>query len=245
MRIDREIGDEDGAGAGGASVGDEALVAVGFEQRLVDEGNERHLDAPANLRQAFQAGLRSHALGERPLGRVADDRPVGERIRERKAELDQVGAARYCRGGQLGRFAPGHQEDDEFLLHARLSSCASASSRSLSPRPDRQTTISDSSASSARARACDDSSAGMMPSVLVRRSKAASASSSVQGRYVTLPESRRAACSGPTPGSSSPAEREWAAAIGPPSSASTSERAPCKTARRPEPRLAAPAASTP
>ena len=46
----------------------------------------------------------------------------------------------------------GHQVDDERLAHLR---CASASSRSLSPRPERQTTITSPSSSAARASAWD------------------------------------------------------------------------------------------
>ena len=56
---------------------------------------------------------------------------------------------------------------------------ASTSARSLSPRPERQRTISSASRSSTRASACEGSSAGMIPSVRVRRRNASSASSSV------------------------------------------------------------------
>ena len=64
----------------------------------------------------------------------------------------------------------------EGVLHVR---CASASSRSLSPRPERQTTITSPSSSAARASAWAGSSAGMIPSVSASRRKASSASSSV------------------------------------------------------------------
>ena len=59
--------------------------------------------------------------------------------------------------------------------------CERTSARSLSPRPERQTRTSSASRSSARARACELSSAGMIPSVFARRWKASSASSSVHG----------------------------------------------------------------
>ena len=48
---------------------------------------------------------------------------------------------------------------------------ASTSARSLSPRPERQTTTSSASRSSARASACELSSAGMIPSVSASRWK--------------------------------------------------------------------------
>ena len=55
-------------------------------------------------------------------------------------------------------------------------------------------------AASTTARAWADSRAGMIPSRRVRRAKASSASSSVQGTYSARPVSRSHACSGPTPG---------------------------------------------
>src|SRR5262249_42596705 len=120
----------------------------------------------------------------------------GEGGERRDRGLGEAGPAvgrplRELRGLRLA-----HEVDDE-LLH-RV--CARTSSRSLSPRPDRQTSTSSASRSSARASACELSSAGMMPSVLVNRWNASSASSSVHATYVARPESRNAACSGPTPG---------------------------------------------
>src|SRR5207247_10518410 len=94
-------------------------------------------------------------------------------------------AVRVVEGRDVGRVVP----------HAPITS-----SRSLSPRPERQTRISFSSRSRARASAWAGSSAGRMPSVLARSRKAASASSSVALTYSARPLSRRNACSGPTPG---------------------------------------------
>ena len=44
-------------------------------------------------REALEAGARPHPARERPLGGAPDHRPVGERVGEREAELDDVGAA--------------------------------------------------------------------------------------------------------------------------------------------------------
>ena len=124
--------------------------------------------------------------------RGVDDRPVGERVGERDAELHEVGAAvgvgladRH-RGRQVGEAAHqvGHQRGAPAVAgeggrdavgpdggHAGARSiAASASARSLSPRPDRQITSTVSAVASSRpgpsaqATAWEDSSAGMIPS---------------------------------------------------------------------------------
>ncbi len=171
----RKVGDDQAVGAGGASVGGEPLVAVGLEQRGVGHRDQRDVDASPGLRQALEAAAGAHPVGQRPLGGPADHRPVGERVRERKAELDDVGAAGDRGLGELGRVPPGHQVDDERLHPV---TCA----RSLSPRPERQRTTSSASRSSTRASAWAGSSAGRIPSVSASRRKAASASSSVACR---------------------------------------------------------------
>src|SRR5262249_41160093 len=157
--------------------------------------HDRHVDARPHLREALEALLRAHAPGECALGSEADRGALRERVREREAELDQVGAAVDRGLGELRRLGLAHEIDRE-----RLHACASTSARSLSPRAERQTSTSSASRSSARASAWELSSAGMIPSVSARRWNAASASSSVHGRYSARPESRSAACSGPTPG---------------------------------------------
>ena len=78
-------------------------------------------------------------------------------------------------------------------------------SMSLSPRPDNVTTIESDfdlvlAILIACETACADSSAGMIPSVLVSVKKALMASLSVALLYFTLPVSFKNACSGPTPG---------------------------------------------
>ena len=130
--------------------------------------------------EALEAGCRAHPGRERLLGGRADHRAVGERVGEGEADLDDVGAA--CDGGrgEGGRLGAGHQVDDEGLAHAgaherRPQRRAAASARSLSPRPERQTAMYSASIESTTASACDDSSAGMIPSVRESRWNASSA----------------------------------------------------------------------
>ena len=56
--------------------------------------------------EAVEAGGGAHSARERPLGGAADDRPVGERVREREADLDQVGASVDRGLRELGRLWP-------------------------------------------------------------------------------------------------------------------------------------------
>src|SRR5690606_10667522 len=112
----------------------------------------------------------------------------------------------------------GHQRGTVFLLRlgeARLqathmrSSCSAkwcmTVCMSLSPRPDRLTTIRWSLGSvgarlKTSASACEDSSAGMTPSRRQHLWKASSASWSVIEVYSTRPISCNQACCGPMPG---------------------------------------------
>ncbi len=71
-------------------VGGEPFPTVGVEDRRVGHRDQRHGDALACLREHLEALLRAHPRGERPLAGPADHRPVGERIGEREAELDDV-----------------------------------------------------------------------------------------------------------------------------------------------------------
>ena len=137
------VGDDEARCSRRARIALEALPAVGLEQRRVRHRDQwRVADEGTRGGKALEAFLRAHAGGERFLGRGADDRPVCERIRERKADLDDVRAARDRGLGQGRSLGPGHQVDDERLaIHERVSRTASASARSLSPRPDRQTAM--------------------------------------------------------------------------------------------------------
>src|SRR5262249_50542194 len=80
-----------------------------------------------------------------------------------------------------------------------------ASAASLSPRPDRLITTTESlvrrgARLRSRAIACADSKAGMMPSVRASHTNESSASRSVTGAYSARPLSLKYECSGPTPG---------------------------------------------
>ena len=81
----------------------EAVPAICLEEGRVGHRHERCLGHElARARQALEAGARPHPLPERTLRRTPDHRSVGERIGQRKAELDQVGAADDGRCGELG-----------------------------------------------------------------------------------------------------------------------------------------------
>ena len=97
---------------------------------------------------------------------------------------------------ELGRLGAGHEVDDESLLHALR---ARTSSRSLSPRPERQTRTSSASRSAPgervrRLERGDDS-------LRLREPVEGGERLVVRARTVLArPLSRRNACSGPTPG---------------------------------------------
>src|SRR6185312_2377103 len=192
--LERKVGDDEAGRPRGGGVVSEALVPPRLEDGGVRHRDERNVDLRPRLGQAIEARLGAHPLRPCALAGEPDHRPVGERVREREAELEEGGAPGHRGGGELRRLLPGHQVDGQ-ALH-RDSTVA----RSLSPRPERPTRITSASSSSARASACAGSSAGMIPSRSARRWNAASASSSVAGRYSARPESLRNACSGPTPG---------------------------------------------
>ena len=79
----------------------EALPAVGLEQRGVGHRDQRRVaDEGAGGGEALEAGGGAHAGGERLLGGGADHRPVGERVGEGEADLDDVGAAGDCGLGE-------------------------------------------------------------------------------------------------------------------------------------------------
>jgi hypothetical protein len=115
MLVDGQVGDDQARCARGPGVRVEPLVAVGLEQRRVGHRHERHVDALTDLREALEAGGGPHPAGECPLRRPPDDGPIGERVGEREAELDDIGAALDGRLGELGRVPSGHQVDDEGL----------------------------------------------------------------------------------------------------------------------------------
>src|SRR5690606_19195084 len=128
-----------------------------------------------------QVGVLEHGRG-----RLQEARLVGEAARQ---VGDQRGAIVGGRGGEGGSDA----------AHARAPVGAAprrraTSATSLSPRPERFTTTTCSGAmrgasSSACATAWALSSAGTIPSLRARRSKAASACSSVTATYSAMPAS--------------------------------------------------------
>ena len=102
-----------------ARVGGEALVAVGLEDRGVRHRHERRLGQQlARPREHVEALARPHAARERALGRAPDHRALRERVREREAELDDVGAALDRGRRELRRLRLRNEVDDERLAHA-------------------------------------------------------------------------------------------------------------------------------
>src|SRR5262249_13968187 len=134
----------------------------------------------SRLRQSFGDGERSVVI------RIA-----------RHGESHQRGATIFFKSGETFLDSRAHY----FLLPRK----ASTDARSLSPRPERLTTITWSfdflaAISGTFAKACAASKAGMMPSSLLHNWNAATASSSVAERNLTRPISFSQACSGPMPG---------------------------------------------
>ena len=176
-RADRARGDATTAAAGQQPVADldaAPLVVVVVQGDPTDDRaasfhDDERAEVPGRL-HGRQIALHEGAqleLRQRRQPCLAADIGIGERGRDHGDVLED------------GR--PDQElVDPKAATRERQAHRASTSARSLSPRPERQTAISSASVSSARARACDDSSAGTMPSVRQRRWKAASASSSVQ-----------------------------------------------------------------
>src|SRR5207253_7093830 len=140
------------------------------------------------------------AGGERALGGPLDDRSVGERVGERHAELDDVSTParrlpdeparvperRVARGEVRDQrpLPPGPEGVERLPQPAHRPSAPLTTWTSLSPRPERPTTIVSRrgrplASRIAWAAACADSRAGMMPSARARAWNAARASSSV------------------------------------------------------------------
>ena len=160
----------------------------------------------ATASQIAQHVVDARPARERARGGGLDHGPVGDRVGERHAELDQVGAAvdvrlrdrerrrrrpgsrpsgrasapRACRCRRTRRRSAAAPVTVASVLIARPRR-SMTSARSLSPRPDRQTrsiVLSDGSRSTTWS-ACAVSSAGMMPSSRATSRTASSAWSSV------------------------------------------------------------------
>ena len=119
--VGREVRDDERGRAGRARVGFEPLPAVGVEDRRVGHRDQRHVHTSSCLGQHLEAAAGAHAGRERPLAGAADHGPVRERVGEREAELDHVGAGFDRCLRELGRLGHRHQVDDE-RLHSPASS---------------------------------------------------------------------------------------------------------------------------
>ena len=176
-------------------VGAEARDAVALDDRARTSSGSaaRVAEARARRGEHLEAARRRHAGGERGLGGALDRRAVGERVGVRDADLDR---RRARRDGGRGRARAARRRPSG---RSPAPACAASPalrpttvSTSLSPRPERQTSTSPSGPSSRASRsaansACDDSSAGMMPSQRHSRWNASSASSSLTRTYSARP----------------------------------------------------------
>ena len=95
----RQVDHDQPVGTGGLGVRQEALVAVAVDRVVVAHQHDRHVGV-GRAHPPDQLQRRGHARPgrERPQARRLDRRPVGHRIGERHADLDQVGT-----GGRQAR----------------------------------------------------------------------------------------------------------------------------------------------
>ena len=100
-------------------VGGEAFQAVAHHRIEIGEQQQRNLGALADLRRDLEHASQRRARLERALAALLDHRPIGDRIGERHAEFDQVGAAAHQRldqrGRALGRGVAGGEVGDQTL----------------------------------------------------------------------------------------------------------------------------------
>src|SRR5438552_1591442 len=228
----RKIGNDDPRDAGLRRIARERGQAARIAKERIRVTHEEHrgVSLPRESTGLGDASGKSGPAPQRDLARALHRRAIRERVAERDAELEHVRTAierRACqRDGcrEVGKADGQVHHDREPLLFARAPKRASDAfrprhadghahsrvpslitiSRSLSPRPERQTTTVCPAPSRAiegsSAIACAGSSAGMMPSARERSAKASSASRSVRATYRTRPLRASDACSGPTPG---------------------------------------------
>ena len=189
--LGREIDDEESVGAAICRVIDELLLTVGENRIVIAEEQNRHVGTATDHAHRFEHVGERRSATQRSLRSTLNRRPIGGRIAEWHPELDDVGA-RIGRGhhqlhGRVQVRIPDAKVDHEggaILISSVLERVSDAAhpgqplsasfsmtvSRSLSPRPDRQTKMSASGPSSLAsvgryANAWLVSSAGMMPSV--------------------------------------------------------------------------------
>ena len=157
----RQIDDDQPVDARAFGIRQETFHAVDIDRIVVaHEHDRRRVIAAAEVADQRQRALHVLPGGQRPQFRGLDRRPVRHRIGERHAKLDQVGAGLRQRldDGERGlvvRVAghdEGHQRGAAFVPergkaaidaggHRALLKCRATVSRSLSPRPERLTTI--------------------------------------------------------------------------------------------------------
>ena len=168
------------------------LVVAGRFQRIevAHQHDGRVVVAGAELAHEVEHLAERHPRGQRPFARPLDHRTVRHGIGERHPELDEVRTRLHHgvhhRHRRAGRRVAGGDERDErgplprrerretggYAAHRWIPSMAATVWMSLSPRPDRPTTMTSSgripaASFAAYASAWLDSSAGMMPSVRV------------------------------------------------------------------------------
>src|SRR6267154_6284287 len=151
---------------------------------------------------------------QRALAGPLDHRAVSNRITKWHTEFDHVCARAASRKNDVSSCGDIRVTAGDIGYKARLMLKTNSAHRlrlsrkipmSLSPRPEIFTmTISDFFIFGARlmhsATACDDSSAGIIPSIRASRVHASSASASEAATYSARFESASAACSGPIEG---------------------------------------------
>ncbi len=158
----RQVDDDETVDAGGLGVGEKLFHAVDVDRIVVAHQHDRRgIVAGAEVAHDGERLLHVRAGMKRTQARRLDRRSVRHRIGERHAELDHVGASfRQCLEDGKRRRRVGiarHGEGDEggaaflaergeaaihaFGHRALFPRCRATESRSLSPRPERLTTM--------------------------------------------------------------------------------------------------------
>src|SRR5207253_4622528 len=216
----RQVGDDHAVTAGVDGAPRERLEPEGEHGVVVGQEHQRDRDLAAEVATELEHPGERDARGECPLGCPLDDRSVGERVGERHAELDHVRALarrlpdeparvperRIARREvrDQGPLPPGAEPVERLPEPRHRPSAPLTTWTSLSPRPERPTTIvcrrgKPLASRIAWATACADSRAGMMPSSRARAWNAARASSPVIETNSKRPASLVSASSAPTP----------------------------------------------
>ena len=152
--LERQVGHDEPARAGVDGAPRERLRPAREHDVRVAHEDDRDANGDVLAHRQHAGERRPRPQGHRARG--VDDGPVGERVREGNAELDQVGApvrvGEADLAGGVERREPAHQVRHERRAAGRLGERlgdaradlsrpprASTSARSLSPRPERHT----------------------------------------------------------------------------------------------------------